>query len=286
MEQTHASPGTARPQAERSGWRDIGFALLVLAVYFLAQFLVTIPYMLVVAIRTALAHGVSDADAFIRQVADATMAQGELLTGVIDLAALGALALLLRLMRRAAFAAAGLTRTPIKRLLPLLPLGLSLNVLLTSLLSLLPADALSAYMEAAGPVLLGGHGVVSVLILVVLAPLTEEILFRGLIYGSLKRTLPRWLAILIASVVFGLLHGQALWIAYTALLGAFFCVIRDRYDSLWASVLLHMAFNAGSYLVLQMQNTPLPAALLVSGAVVTACLYTISHLTAPDARNA
>ena len=126
----------------------------------------------------------------------------------------------------------------------------ALNVLLTSLISLLPADTLTAYMEVAGQVLLGNYGVLSVLIRAVLAPLTEEVLFRGLVYGNLKKALPRRLAVVLASAVFGLMHGQVLWTAYTALLGAFFCVVRDRYDSLWASVVLHMSFNAGSYLVM------------------------------------
>ena len=272
MEQDNRTEPLPAETAAKSGWRYVGLALLFLAVYFFIQFLVTVPYLLVVAIRTALAEGV-DAAGLLDRILAAAQAQSEPITGLVDLLSLGAFALILKLMRRPALASVGLNRTPVTPLLPLLPLGLALNVLLTSLLSLLPADTLSAYMEAAGQVLLGGYGALSVLILTVLAPLTEETLFRGLIYGNLKKALPRWLAVILASAVFGLMHGQPLWVAYTALLGAFFCVVRDRYESLWASVLLHMAFNAGSYLVLAMQNTPLPIALAGSAAVTAFCLY-------------
>lgn len=258
----------------KSGWHYAGLALLFLATYFFVQLLVTIPYLLIVAVRTVLAEGAGDAAGLFERILMAAQAQSAPLTGLIDLLSLGAFALVLKLMHRPVFASAGLTSTRVKPLLPLLPLGLALNVLLTSLISLLPADTLSAYMEAAGQVLLDPYGVLSVLILTVLAPLTEEVLFRGLIYGNLKKALPRWLSIALASVVFGLMHGQSLWMAYTALLGAFFCIVRDRYDSLWACVLLHMAFNAGSYLVLAMQNVPLSIALTGSAAVVVACLYT------------
>ena len=268
------NPHPAGTPAPRNGfWRHTGTALLFLGAYFFVQFLVMIPYLLLVATRIVLAGGMESAVSLLHQILQTAAAQSELVTGVIDLIALGAFALLLKLMRRPVLASAGIVRIRPARLLPLIPLGASLNVLLTSLLSLLPASALEAYMEAAGPALLGQYGALSVLILTVLAPLTEEVLFRGLIYGSLKKAMPRWLAILAASAVFGLMHGQLLWMLYTALLGAFFCLIRDRYATLWASILLHMSFNAGSYLVMQMQRTPIGVALPVSCAVAAVCLY-------------
>lgn len=45
----------------------------------------------------------------------------------------------------------------------------------------------------------------------VLAPIAEELLFRGLIYGTLRRVLKWPAAILVSCAIFGLMHGQLLW---------------------------------------------------------------------------
>lgn len=274
MDTTHTD---GAPAPAHSGWRSVGLALLFLAAYFVVQLLVTVSYVFATAMHTLLTESVPSMTALIASVVETVTMQSERLTGVIDLLSLGAFALILRLMRRPILASVGIRRVSALRLIPLVPLGVALNVLFTSLISMLPPSVLMSYMEAASPVLMGESGVLSVLIIVVLAPLTEETLFRGLIYGSLKRALPRALAVALSAVVFGLMHGQILWVAYTAVLGAFFCIICDRYGSLLSCILLHMSFNAGSFLVLQLENTPLGLAIAVSGTVAAACIALIFY---------
>lgn len=53
----------------------------------------------------------------------------------------------------------------------------------------------------------------------VLAPIAEELLFRGLIYGTLRRVLKWPAAILVSCAIFGLMHGQLLWVIYAFLMG-------------------------------------------------------------------
>lgn len=80
--------------------------------------------------------------------------------------------------------------------------------------------------------------------LVVLAPLAEEILFRGYLYGKLRKTVPVWLAILVTSGLFGAAHGQWNVGIDTFTLSLVLCVLREISGSVWASVLLHMLKNA------------------------------------------
>jgi membrane protease YdiL (CAAX protease family) len=79
--------------------------------------------------------------------------------------------------------------------------------------------------------------------LVVLAPLCEEIIFRGWLYGKLRFRMPALLAILIVSVLFGIMHGQ--WnvgvTVFAMSLGM--CVLREFTGTIWAGVLLHMIKN-------------------------------------------
>ena len=44
--------------------------------------------------------------------------------------------------------------------------------------------------------------------LIIVAPVAEEVLFRGYLFGKLRKYVPFWAATLITSVLFGLVHGQ------------------------------------------------------------------------------
>jgi membrane protease YdiL (CAAX protease family) len=79
--------------------------------------------------------------------------------------------------------------------------------------------------------------------LVVIAPLAEETLFRGYLYGKLKQHFPVWLAIVVVSLTFGALHGSWNVAIDTFVLSVVLCVLREMSDSLWAPALLHMAKN-------------------------------------------
>ncbi len=94
--------------------------------------------------------------------------------------------------------------------------------------------------------------------LVVIAPIAEEILFRGYLFGKLKKIIPIWLAIIITSLVFGVFHlvnsgnsGVLGWnlAIDTFALSVILCLLRVFTDSLWASILLHMVKNGTAYYI-------------------------------------
>lgn len=94
--------------------------------------------------------------------------------------------------------------------------------------------------------------------LVVLAPVTEEVLARGFLYSGLKKHLPKVLAILCTSILFALVHLQfgsgqpLLWVAGidTFILSLFLCKLKDMTGSLWAPIMLHMLKNLTAFVVL------------------------------------
>lgn len=91
--------------------------------------------------------------------------------------------------------------------------------------------------------------------LVVVAPVAEEVLFRGYLYGKLKKYIPWWAAALVSSVLFGLAHGQWNVAIDTFVLGMFLCVLRDVTDSLWPAIFLHMLKNGIAYYLLFVNPT-------------------------------
>lgn len=86
--------------------------------------------------------------------------------------------------------------------------------------------------------------------LVIIAPLAEETLFRGYLYGKLRKTVPIWVAILVTSLLFGAIHGAWNVAIDTFALSVVLCILREMTGNIWASVLLHMLKNGIAYYLL------------------------------------
>jgi membrane protease YdiL (CAAX protease family) len=79
---------------------------------------------------------------------------------------------------------------------------------------------------------------------VVLAPLCEEALFRGLLQPALERVFPRWVAIGITAVAFGVFHLSPTRFVPTAVMAIGAGAVRAKYQSVWAGVIVHATINA------------------------------------------
>lgn len=86
--------------------------------------------------------------------------------------------------------------------------------------------------------------------LVVVAPIAEETLFRGYLYGKLRKIIPFWVAILITSLLFGLAHGVWNVGVDTFALSIVMCLLREVTGGIWASILLHMTKNGIAFYLL------------------------------------
>ena len=83
----------------------------------------------------------------------------------------------------------------------------------------------------------------AVIVAVVVAPISEELLFRGLLQPALGRWIGRWPAILFAAAFFAVAHMDLYAVATLLALGIALGYVYDRTRSLAAPVALHMAFN-------------------------------------------
>lgn len=79
--------------------------------------------------------------------------------------------------------------------------------------------------------------------LVIVAPLAEEILFRGYLFGKLRKVSPLWVSILITSVLFGIVHFAWNVGIDVFALSIVMCLVRVWSGSLWPSILIHMSKN-------------------------------------------
>lgn len=86
--------------------------------------------------------------------------------------------------------------------------------------------------------------------LVVMAPLAEEVFFRGFLFAGLRRRFSFWPAALMSGALFAVAHGQpGLFIPLTGV-GAIFAFTYERTGTLAAPIGAHFLFNLVSFLAL------------------------------------
>ncbi len=76
-----------------------------------------------------------------------------------------------------------------------------------------------------------------------IAPLTEEYLFRGLLYRALDREWHGWRAVIGSAAFFAIYHPPLSWLP-VGLLGITNALVFRKAGRLAPAVLLHMVYNA------------------------------------------
>ncbi len=83
----------------------------------------------------------------------------------------------------------------------------------------------------------------SLLATVLLAPVCEEMIFRGAIFHTLDKAFSTASSVLITAFLFGLIHLNPVQSTYAFVLGIVLNLVCIRFNSLWASILCHICFN-------------------------------------------
>ena len=82
----------------------------------------------------------------------------------------------------------------------------------------------------------------------VVSPLVEEVVFRGVVYNSLRRNLGILPAVLGSALLFGAIHGNIVQMLYGTLMGIVMAILYEKYGKLLAPILFHGAANVAIYL--------------------------------------
>jgi hypothetical protein len=150
----------------------------------------------------------------------------------------------------------GLTRLPKWSDILLAPAGLIIYLICSSLLILLATKVLPWFnvnqtqTTGFGQLSQNYEYILAFFTLVVVAPVAEEILFRGYLYGKLKKFVPVWVAILVTSLLFGAIHGEWNIFFDTFALSIILCLLREFTGNIWSSILLHMIKNGIAFYLL------------------------------------
>jgi len=138
---------------------------------------------------------------------------------------------------------------PSQNIWPLLGLALLAFVIISSLLSL-AVDSLWPSFEAEQEQDIGLGSISgpwqylgAFVLLVVVAPISEELIFRGVLFAG-WRSKGFVVAAIVSSTFFGLAHWQPNVVLATAVLGWILAYLYEKTGSLWAPIGLHAAKNA------------------------------------------
>lgn len=100
-------------------------------------------------------------------------------------------------------------------------------------------EAVKLLQEAKSPTVI----VLMALAAVVVAPLTEEVVFRGYLYPAAKRFCGTWGAMIFSSMVFAAAHANAVALLPLFILAMLLCLIYELTGSIWANISVHFLFN-------------------------------------------
>lgn len=125
------------------------------------------------------------------------------------------------------------------------------SLFLSTMLVLSSMFALNIFVQWLGlddnmEVLFGdiAHNILGVITISLIAPLLEEVLFRGAIQGYIMRHYNPWTGIVCAALIFGIIHMNPVQIVYAALIGVIFGWIYYRTGSLLSVIVGHVLNNS------------------------------------------
>lgn len=137
-------------------------------------------------------------------------------------------------------------------------------VIMLNALTMLVADNAVAVMSESIlelPALLG------ILLIGVLAPMCEEIVFRGIIYRGYRREKGMIPAVILSAFLFGLMHMNFNQAVYAFALGIAMALLVEATGSLWGSVICHVFFNTSEMVLMYLANYMTPGIYATSEAM-------------------
>jgi hypothetical protein len=130
-------------------------------------------------------------------------------------------------------------------------------------------EGLLGNMDEAGMTLLA-------LNVVLIAPIAEELCFRGLAFNRLLAAFPFWKANVIQAAVFGIIHITPIQVAYAFIFGLLLGWIYHRTGRFGAAVLAHIAFNSAPALSAFVPESDNPFNLFLLLGVPSAVVFCLS----------
>lgn len=84
---------------------------------------------------------------------------------------------------------------------------------------------------------------------VLVAPISEEIIFRGYLYAAAKKYAGTWVAAICTGLIFAAVHGSLAALLPLFIFGVILALLYEKTGSLWAPIAVHFCFNGATVAV-------------------------------------
>lgn len=255
-------------------FKSLGKALLYLLAYLGIQLIVSMVAGIVFAI-TALLSGDMEA---------ATLENEILSYTTIILLISNALALLFiwlffKIRKKNIVKEIGLRKCNWKMMLAAVVFGVGFTFGMSWLMEMIPfPDSLVESFTSSHDTLSTGNPIIGFISVAIFAPVVEEVFCRGLIYTRLKQGMPKVVAAVISALMFGVMHGEIIWILYAFVVGLMLVWVFEKTNSLLACILVHAANNGLSQLTENALELPDGLSLAITVVSVIAVVVAVVHL--------
>lgn len=230
----------------KKGLKAIGKATVYFGVYFLVQIIVSAIYSIVLSTKLTMemmATG-NELDMLLleEQLMEAIMGEAMMMTFISGIVVLLLFWLVFLIRKKKLVKEVAIRPIPVKGILPVALMAAGFNVVTSVIVSCIPwpESWMESYITNASAI---DNSLIAWITAVLMAPILEEIVFRGLIYTRLKKGLPMIAAAIITSLIFGTVHGTIIWAIYTFIFSMVLIWVFERFQSLTACIILHMAYN-------------------------------------------
>lgn len=136
--------------------------------------------------------------------------------------------------------------------------GQGVSMVIMNIINIISPATIKKYSEMVSGIELGKNNPLLIIFTVsIMAPLAEELLFRGMIYSTMRKAFGFWFTLVFSAIVFGAYHMNLVQFIYVIPVGIALGVIYEKTQTIWASMLFHLAFNSFSYVTdIVLSNMP------------------------------
>lgn len=161
-----------------------------------------------------------------------------------------------------------------RKCLLLIVAGIGFSLFISALLTVIPFPRflIGPYHQLSSEVYDRLDTVFTVVSMIILAPVIEEMVFRGYV---LNRMLEGYdspkTAVLVSTILFAVCHGTPLWILYALFMGLLMTHVSIEEENIAYAVALHFGYNLTSLPVWLANRNPKVSAVLFASPVLIAC---------------
>lgn len=120
--------------------------------------------------------------------------------------------------------------------------------------------------------------ILMILNLLVIAPVSEEIAFRGIVYSRIEKELKPVAAIIVSAALFGIMHfmaGGIILVAGAIIMGLSLGLLLYKYNSLWICIIAHICANVPDFVYSKERLTSNGVIIVLIGIFSIVFLFTL-----------